>query len=106
MEYNHHLNSEFGTDYSDGVKRNDKNSKDPREQVLQKFLPKGADYSLDQGKSAGKRHQQMGSILLHFLIKNEPIEVPKHLDSSHTMSFCKPPSLIKWQKKKNIVNMH
>ena len=43
-----------------------------------------------------------GSVLVSSLLKQEPIEVPKKWIEGKTFRFCKPKSLVEWEKRNGV----
>ena len=43
-----------------------------------------------------------GSVLVSSLLKQEPIEVPKKWIEGKTFRFCKPKSLVEWEKQNGV----
>jgi len=96
---------EHGDDYQD-LPVESEQEQDPREILINMAMKRlnktGHDYEATGPDQSGDAYKIAGSVLVSAVLKNEPLHILKTFVGGEKFNFCKPPSLISWQKRKGI----
>ena len=77
--------------------------KETRKENVSRELESGIDYQEEEGDiDDDKSTKAIHDIMIDLLIRDEPTEKPKDYMHGRRIVFCKPKSLVKWQRENKI----